>query len=173
MWGLEEVFGEGIFWRGSAAGGYGGQPLKAGGAAQPGGCSACFVPVVCRGPGGAVPERMRFWAREWVVSGRDGTAGDCVAMVQESWETCSNGAVLLLKMVVWGGVATWNVGFLSQRCLGCVGDLGVRGLDWDVSGWRGVKRIRVLVVGPGLDVGLFIVRLEAVGLPGALWCGFF
>lgn len=45
MWGLEEVFGEGIFWRGSAAGGYGGQPLKAGGAAQPGGCSACFVPV--------------------------------------------------------------------------------------------------------------------------------
>ena len=46
---------------------------------------------------GAVPERMRFWAREWVVSGRDGAAGDCVAMVQESWETCSNGAVLLLK----------------------------------------------------------------------------
>ena len=39
---------------------------------------------------GAVPERMRFWAREWVVSGRDGAAGDCVAMVQESWETCSN-----------------------------------------------------------------------------------
>lgn len=33
---------------GSAAGGYGCQPLKAGGAAQPGGCSACFVPV---GPG--------------------------------------------------------------------------------------------------------------------------
>ena len=30
---------------GSAAGGYGCQPLKAGGAAQPGGCSACFVPV--------------------------------------------------------------------------------------------------------------------------------
>ena len=30
---------------GSVAGGYGGQPLKAGGAAQPGGCSACFVPV--------------------------------------------------------------------------------------------------------------------------------
>ena len=76
---------------------------------------------------GTVPERMRFWAREWVVSGRDGAAGDCVAMVQESWETCSNGAVLLLKMVVWGGVATWNAGFLSQRCLrvcwrfGCAG----------------------------------------------------
>ena len=52
---------------------------------------------------GAVPERMRFWAREWVVSGRDGAAGDCVAMVQESWETCSNGAVLLLKW--WCGVA--------------------------------------------------------------------
>ena len=130
---------------GSVAGGYGGQPLKAGGAAQPGGCSACFVPVE---PGawdlsmevpcfmdergfeegcpqnrvvfeGAVPERMRFWVREWVVSGRDGAVGDCVAMVQESWETCSNGAVLLLKMVVWGGVATWNAGFLSQRCLGC------------------------------------------------------
>ena len=30
---------------GSVAGGYGCQPLKAGGAAQPGGCSACFVPV--------------------------------------------------------------------------------------------------------------------------------
>ena len=30
---------------GSVAGGYEGQPLKAGGAAQPGGCSACFVPV--------------------------------------------------------------------------------------------------------------------------------
>ena len=120
-----------------------------------------------------MPERGVFWAREWVVSGRDGAAGDCVAMVQESWETCSNGAVLLLKMVVWGGVATWNAGFLSQRCLGCVGDLGVRGLDWDVSGWRGVKRIRVLVVEPGLDVRLFVVRLEAVGLPGALWCGFF
>ena len=75
---------------------------------------------------GTVPERMRFWVREWVVSGRDGAAGDCVAMVQESWETCSNGAVLLLKMVVWGGVATWNAGFLSQRCLGvCVrGDVG-------------------------------------------------
>ena len=87
---------------GSAAGGYGCQPLKAGGAAQPGGCSACFVPV---GPGlgGAVPERGVFWAREWVVSGRDGAAGDCVAMVQESWETCSNGAVLLLKW--WCGVA--------------------------------------------------------------------
>ena len=28
---------------GSAAGGYGCQPLKAGGAAQPKGCSACFV----------------------------------------------------------------------------------------------------------------------------------
>ena len=40
-----------------------------------------------------------FWALEWVVSGRDGAAGDCVAMVQESWETCSNGAVLLLKMM--------------------------------------------------------------------------
>ena len=61
------------------------------------------------------------------MSGMDGAAGDCVAMVQESWETCSNGAVLLLKMVFWGGVATWNVGFLSQRCLGCVRDLGVRG----------------------------------------------
>ena len=34
---------------GSVAGGYEGQPLKAGGAAQPGGCSACFVPVGCRG----------------------------------------------------------------------------------------------------------------------------
>ena len=53
---------------------------------------------------------------EGPVPGRDGAAGDCVAMVQESWETCSNGAVLLLKMVVWGGVATWNAGFLSQRC---------------------------------------------------------
>ena len=31
------------------------------------------------------------------MSGRDGAAGDCVAMVQESWETWSNGAVLLLK----------------------------------------------------------------------------
>ena len=51
----------------------------------------------------AVPERGVFWAREWVVSGRDGVAGDCVAMVQESWETCSNGAVLLLKW--WCGVA--------------------------------------------------------------------
>ena len=30
---------------GSVAGGYGGQPLKAGGAAQPGGSSASFVPV--------------------------------------------------------------------------------------------------------------------------------
>ena len=39
-----------------------------------------------------MPERGVFWAREWVVSGRDGAAGDCVAMVQESWETCSNGA---------------------------------------------------------------------------------
>ena len=50
MWGLEEVFGEGIFWRGSAAGGYGGQPLKAGGAAQPG----AALPALClwsRGPG--------------------------------------------------------------------------------------------------------------------------
>ena len=127
-------------------------------------CLLCACGVL--GLGGAVPERGVFWAREWVVSGRDGAAGDCVAMVQESWETCSNGAVLLLKMVVWGGVATWNEGFLSQRCLGCVGDLGVRGLDWDVSGWRGVKRIRVLVVGPGLDVRLFVVRVEAVGLPG-------
>ena len=35
---------------------------------------------------------------------------------------------------VWG-VATWNAGFLSQRCLGCVGDLGVQVLDWDVCGW--------------------------------------
>ena len=26
------------------------------------------------------------------MSGRDGAAGDCVAMVQESWETWSNGA---------------------------------------------------------------------------------
>ena len=70
------------------------------------------------------------------MSGRDGAAGDCVAIVQESWETCSNGAVLLLKMVVWGGVATWNVGFLSQRCLGCVGDLGVRGSSGGQRGWR-------------------------------------
>ena len=31
---------------GSVAGGYEGQPLKAGGAAQPGGCSACFVPDI-------------------------------------------------------------------------------------------------------------------------------
>ena len=69
------------------------------------------------------------------MSGRDGAAGDCVAMVQEFGDLCSNGAVLLLKMVVCGGVATWNVGFLSQRCLGCVGDLGVQGLDWDVCGW--------------------------------------
>ena len=45
MWGLEEVFGEGDLLAGSVAGGYEGQPLKAGGAAQPGGCSACFVPV--------------------------------------------------------------------------------------------------------------------------------
>ena len=36
---------------GSVAGGYEGQPLKAGGAAQPGGCSACFVPVGCWGLG--------------------------------------------------------------------------------------------------------------------------
>ena len=43
---------------GSVAGGYGCQPLKAGGAAQPGGCSACFVPLE-PGFGGAVPERMR------------------------------------------------------------------------------------------------------------------
>lgn len=50
------------------------------------------------------------------MSGRDGAAGDCVAMVQESWETCSNGAVLLLKWWCGGGVATWNAGFLSQRC---------------------------------------------------------
>ena len=64
------------------------------------------------------------------MSGRDGAAGDCVAMVQESWETCSNGAVLLLKWWCGGGVATWNAGFLSQRCLGCVGDLGVRGIFW-------------------------------------------
>ncbi len=67
MWRLEEVFGEGIFWRRSSARG----------------CSACFVPVVFRG------------------------------LV----EPC-------LKK-----------GFLSQRCLGCVGDLGVQGLDWDVCGW--------------------------------------
>ena len=40
---------EGDLLAGSVAGGYGGQPLKAGGAAQPGGCSACFVPLVCRG----------------------------------------------------------------------------------------------------------------------------
>ena len=36
-------------------------------------------------------------------------------------------------------------------------------------GWgfeEGCKKIRVLVVGPGLDVRLFVVRLEAVGLPG-------
>ena len=51
----------------------------------------------------AVSERMRFWAREWVVSGRDGAAGDCVAMVQEFGDLCSNGAVLLLKW--WCGVA--------------------------------------------------------------------
>ena len=57
------------------------------------------------------------------------------AMVQGFGDLCSNGAVLLLKMVVCGGVATWNAGFLSQRCLGCVRDLGVRGLDWDVCGW--------------------------------------
>jgi len=30
--------------RGTAAGKYAGQPLKAGAAAQPKGCSACFVP---------------------------------------------------------------------------------------------------------------------------------
>ena len=36
---------EGDLLAGSVAGGYGGQPLKAGSAAQPGGCSACFVPV--------------------------------------------------------------------------------------------------------------------------------
>ena len=58
-------------------------------------CLLCACGVL--GLGGAVPERGVFWAREWVVSGRDGAAGDCVAMVQESWETCSNGAVLLLK----------------------------------------------------------------------------
>ena len=39
----------------------------------------------------------------------------------------ARGVVLLLKMVVCGGVATWNAGFLSQRCLwvcwrfGCAG----------------------------------------------------
>lgn len=38
------------------------------------------------------------------------------AMVQGFGDLCSNGAVLLLKMVVCGGVATWNAGFLSQRC---------------------------------------------------------
>ena len=31
---------------------------------------------------------------------------------------------------------------------------------------EGCKKIRVLVVGPGLDVRLFVVWLEAVGLPG-------
>ena len=98
---------EGDLLAGSVAGGYGGQPLKAGGAAQPGLLCllcACGVP----GLGGAVPEKGVFGAR---------------------------GVVLLLKMVVCGGVATWNAGFLSQRCLGCVRDLGVRGLDWDVCGW--------------------------------------
>ena len=45
----------------------------------------------------AVSERMRFWAREWVVSGRDGAAGDCGAMVQGFGDLCSNGAVLLLN----------------------------------------------------------------------------
>ena len=48
-----------------------------------------------------------------------------MAMVQECGDLCSNGAVLLLKMVVWGGVATWNAEFLSQRCLGCVANLDV------------------------------------------------
>ena len=111
---------------GSVAGGYGASHAKQAAQLSRGLlCLLCACGVL--GLGGAVPERGVFWAREWVVSGRDGAAGDCVAMVQESWETCSNGAVLLLKMVVWGGVATWNAGFLSQRCLrvcwrfGCAG----------------------------------------------------
>ena len=107
------------------------------------------------------------------VSGRDGAAGDCVAIVQESWETCSNGAVLLLKMVVWGGVATRNVGFLSQRCLGCVGDLGVRGLDWDVSGWRGVKKYESWLLGRDSMCGCLLCGWRLWGFQGALWCGFF
>ena len=82
MWGLEEVLGEGIFWRAARLADTGASRSKQ--AAQLSrGCSACFVPVVFRG------------------------------LV----EPC-------LKK-----------GFLSQRCLGCVRDLGVRGLDWDVCGW--------------------------------------
>ena len=88
-------------------------------------CHFCLWDFLMWGLGGAVPEKGVFGAR---------------------------GAVLLLKMVVCGGVATWNAGFLSQRCL------------WVC--WRfGCKRIRVLAVGPGLDLILFIVQLGATGPP--------
>ena len=81
---------------GSVAGGYGASHAKQAAQLSRGLlCLLCACGVL--GLGGAVPERGVFWVREWVVSGRDGAAGDCVAMVQESWETCSNGAVLLLK----------------------------------------------------------------------------
>ena len=88
-----------------------------------------------------MPERGVFWAREWVVSGRDGAAGDCVAMVQESWETCSNGAVLLLKW--WCGVALLH----GMR------DFCRNGADDSGRSWVCCKSGRNAVSYSSLDVG--------------------
>ena len=76
---------------------------------------------------GAVPERMRFWAREWVVSGRDGAAGDCGAMVQGFGDLCSNGAVLLLKMNCLGWRCYMECGIFVATVFGMCWRFGCEG----------------------------------------------